>query len=957
MMKKFFLLVAVAVVCTAFAKPVTLVRDGKASAVIVISDNAGDVAKNAANILSEHLKKISGAEISIVKESAAPAGTKIFVGATRAAAKAGLGVDNFVQEAWQIKVIDGNIYFAGGENDGKVFHEFLPGVSYKQTQKIWADNGFYRLTRRGPIYAVVKFLDRQLGVRWLWPGELGTVVPKMSTITVPENYSLAGKPAFLWRKYRIGSDINALRKDPRISADLKDLTFTPEALKSYYNDLTRYLLIHQEGDSCPTPAAASHIDGVSGKLFKKHPDMFAMREDGKRTYFHGQGRLRWCVTSPKVEKYYLDTWDGGEWLGIGEGDTRGFCRCKECMKLDAPQPKGFSGYSTTNRYIDLAKRVRAKAMKRNPNAKIAILMYMDYIMPPTVEKDLSWMYGKFVPYGSGMACNYPMKEADHKLIMRTWDNWGKTGIMMNYRPNYLLTGYAIPALDIRQSGEMLRHAAANGMKGFDYDSLRGNWATKGPMLYMHLRLGTDPDMTIEAIMKEYYSAFGPAAELVEKYFNYWIDYTRKHALGGGVGFMAAHTAAEYYTPAVFDVPAKILDEALKAAEASPDKIYAERVKFIQLGLRHGKLCVEFSHLFKANKFTASREKLDEIIAFRKKYGKTGFAGLNGLSSTEARGYKTLVSFMKGKFYHVDAPGITAKKIDRKVFHKLTLRPSKWALSIPKGKKSGLVIRKYDVGKNNSFVEAVLGINCKLIRQTNKVSISFDDKNYTVVAENVAKKSINLTKYVKGKSSFYVRFEAVRKANSNLADSPMALLSYSMNYALKNPEEQVARPKVDTSGKWYDFNTQWGFKKDIFNKGLDKADMMPETFDLSKWIKVTVPARLETTPVGPYLGYGFYGAKFKIPADWAARSLDIVFHGVDEQAWVYVNGKLVGEHSEKSEKVDIGVLWDEAFIVKVKPEDIRPGKDNVIVVKIHNIKGAGGIWKDVKMRPVDASAYL
>ena len=48
MMKKFFLLVAAAVVCTAFAKPVTLVKDGKASAVIVISDNAGDVAKNAA---------------------------------------------------------------------------------------------------------------------------------------------------------------------------------------------------------------------------------------------------------------------------------------------------------------------------------------------------------------------------------------------------------------------------------------------------------------------------------------------------------------------------------------------------------------------------------------------------------------------------------------------------------------------------------------------------------------------------------------------------------------------------------------------------------------------------------------------------------------------------------------------------------------------------------------------
>ena len=134
-------------------------------------------------------------------------------------------------------------------------------------------------------------------------------------------------------------------------------------------------------------------------------------------------------------------------------------------------------------------------------------------------------------------------------------------------------------------------------------------------------------------------------------------------------------------------------------------------------------------------------------------------------------------------------------------------------------------------------------------------------------------------------------------------------------------------------------------------------MMPETFDLSKWIKVPVPSRLDATPIGQYCGYGFYGAKFKLPADWAARDVHFLFHAIDEQAWVYVNGKQVGEHSEKSEKVDIGVLWDEPFIVKVKADDLRPGKENVIVVKIHNLKGASGIWKKVQFRPVDASAYL
>ncbi len=958
-LKSLFFTLLLILSVTLSAKPLTLVKNGKAASTIVIADDASEVAKTAAAELAKHLEQISGAGLPIVTESKNPAGTKIYVGATKAAAAAGLSPDKFLEEAWQIKAVNGNLFISGGENNGKIFYsKYAKNVPVKKSQIAWNDNGFYRLTRRGPIYAVVKFLDKELGVRWLWPGKLGTVIPKKSTITIPENYSLAGAPAFLYRKYRIGGVVNGyLRNYYKFSDDIKTLSFTDDALKSYYTDLTRFLLIHQEGDSRAVPAAASHIDGVSRKLLKKNPAMFAMREDGKRTYFHGQNRIRWCPSSPDVEKYYLDTWDGGEWIGIGEGDTRGYCRCKRCMALDKPQPKGFAGYSTTNRYIDLARRVREKALKRNPDVKIAILMYMDYIMPPTNATDLSWMYGKFVPYGSGMDCNYPMKESSHKLIMRTWDNWGKTGIKMNYRPNYLLTGYAIPALDIRQSGEMLRHAAANGMCGFDYDSLRGNWATKGPMLYMHLRLGTDPDMSIAQIMKEYYSAFGPAAKLIEEYFNYWIDYTANVIKGGGVGFMAAHTAAEYYTPEVFNKPARILEEALKIAEKSSDKIYAERVKFIQLGLRHGKLCVEFSHLFKNNKFTPAREKLNEIIAFRKQYGKTGFVDLVNITMTEARGYKTIGNFMKGKFLHLDTPGLTAKKVDKKSFHKLTLRPGKWALSISKGKKSGTAVRKYFAGNNNHFVEGHFTVKAKLNKVTNKVSISFDDREYILLGTNVANKTFNITKYIKGKNLFYLRFDAERTPGSDIKTSPMTMTTYSLNYALANPEEQKARPKVDMSGDWRDFNPQWGFRKDIFEKGLSKTDMMPETFDIAKWIKVPVPSRLDATPIGQYCGYGFYGSKFTIPADWAARDVHFLFHAVDEQAWVYVNGKQVGEHSEKSEKVDFGVLWDEPFIVKVKAEYLRPGKENVIVVRIHNLKGASGIWKKVQFRPVDASAYL
>ena len=36
----------------------------------------------------------------------------------------------------------------------------------------------------GTLLAVYNFLDCQMGVRWLWPGKLGEVVPKVSTIRI-----------------------------------------------------------------------------------------------------------------------------------------------------------------------------------------------------------------------------------------------------------------------------------------------------------------------------------------------------------------------------------------------------------------------------------------------------------------------------------------------------------------------------------------------------------------------------------------------------------------------------------------------------------------------------------------------------------------------------------------------------------------------------------------------------
>ncbi|MFA6931603.1 MAG: hypothetical protein WCT05_14860, partial [Lentisphaeria bacterium] len=55
---------------------------------------------------------------------------------------------------------------------------------------------------------------------------------------------------------------------------------------------------------------------------------------------------------------------------------------------------------------------------------------------------------------------------------------------------------------------------------------------------------------------------------------------------------------------------------------------------------------------------------------------------------------------------------------------------------------------------------------------------------------------------------------------------------------------------------------------------------------------------------------------------------------------------VGEHSVQSEKKTIGALWDRPFTIQVAAEYLRPGEDNVLVIRVHNAVSNGGIHKEI-----------
>ncbi len=162
------LLLCVTMICQAnqgvTSKAVCLVEDGE----LVAGLAELSVGNPAAERLVSVLRRVTGPDLS-----AGRAGVTLCVGRA-AAEQAGVDLESFgLGEEGYVILADTSKVVIAGLND------------------------------RSTDYAVSTFLERCAGVRWYWPGELGTVIPKRSAIAVPAG-QVVERPAF-WIRW-VGND-------------------------------------------------------------------------------------------------------------------------------------------------------------------------------------------------------------------------------------------------------------------------------------------------------------------------------------------------------------------------------------------------------------------------------------------------------------------------------------------------------------------------------------------------------------------------------------------------------------------------------------------------------------------------------------------------------------------------------------------------------------------------------
>jgi hypothetical protein len=628
---------AFAPVCGAAAGSPLLVQDGRATAVIVLPDQPNAVERYAAQELRDHVAKATGATLPVVSETELrgdlPPG-RIYLGRTRAAQAAGLEGQKLPRETFVLRTADRALFVVGHDAAGDPLD---------------------RDTSAGTLFGVYEWLERDLGVRWLWPGDLGTFVPTTRTLAC-RAVDVTVQPALFQRHVRPGLGFTS--GNPALG-------FTAKAAEEYARVQTVFLRRHRMGRSERMTYGHAFTDWWE-KYGQEHPEWFQLVE-GKRGPAKAGARYAMCVSNPGLHQKIVALWRerggatrtaGPSFINAVENDILGQCECEPCRAWDGPTPPDAMKYYAPNfkvygsrfvsdRYARFALAIQQLAARENPNVVVIGYVYFNYFQAPTspVQLNENILLG-FCPSAGW----YPRTDDEHDWYKRQWAGWRQTGARLFFRPNYFLDAYSMPFIFAHQFADDFQHGVRHGMVATDFDSLTGQWAIQGPNLYLLMRLHVTPAESPDRLLRDYYAGFGPAAAAVQAYFEYWERYTMDHrklimdvfydrvAIRWRTWAKAPHRV---FPPECFGPGEALLAKA--AGAAAGDAAAAARVDFLRVGLTHAKLCTEVARRLTladpAATAEGGKDALRELLAFRRTHEQKWFANLNHNSWVEDLSWK------------------------------------------------------------------------------------------------------------------------------------------------------------------------------------------------------------------------------------------------------------------------------------------------------------------------------
>jgi len=446
---------------------VQVVVDGKPAAVIVTPAQVSEPVGRGVKDLARYIAQSTGAQLK-VEQASAPGRVEIHVGQTEYVKSLNLPLQDLGTDGFMIAFPAADrVVLVGGSDSGSEF-------------------------------AAYEFLERYVGVRWLFPDELGTQVRKNRGLTVPMeqvvsrpvfisrttggNYSVPGKPGYDW--------LNRMRRHWTIQGHHNfDKLFAPD------------------------------------KYYEQHPEFYPLI-DGKRQKPDAEGYVWQPVldapgiveAAVKAIDQYFDENPASTSYPLGINDNNDFGRPAKFRNS-----VGLEDYS--DYYFNFTNQVIEGVLKTHPDKWFGCLAYVGVTDPPREIK----VNPRMVPYICIDRQGWASEEGRKRDMERT-EKWREAAPVLGwYDYIYGDDMYRIPRVYPHLMGEYLKYGSEHGVKAVYAELYASSAWIDGPKLYVFMKLLWDPSTDVDRTLAEWYRlAVGEkAATPLAEYYRLWEGYWMK----------------------------------------------------------------------------------------------------------------------------------------------------------------------------------------------------------------------------------------------------------------------------------------------------------------------------------------------------------------------------------------------------------------------------------------------
>ncbi len=487
MKKLLLLLLAVSALLVSGASP--LFSGKKSDWQIVISPEATSTEELAAKELQHYLKKISQAELKIVRSKSVPSGKAIVIGTPESLPELPAETKEFPEgvsgnDSLRVKSAGGNLYLTGN----------VP---------------------RGALYAVYTFLKNVLGVRWMFAGKNGEFVPAKNRFELPE-LDIYEAATFKYRGFHLcgihyDKDMETWMSRNKINIMRSDPVGTSKWRRAW-NDERIAKGLHM--------MFSTHNVAIRDKkVFAEHPEYFALA---------GNKRMmdQLCWSNPDVEKIMIDRlisyckdYPKVEIINLSAADNMNYCRCEKCSKKPVH-----------DLWFEFYNRMASGVQKVFPKVKFATIAYQAYKKVPQCDMSSS-AFVEYCMYDRCYVHRYGQCQMNDKALANVVQ-WQKKGLPI------LIYGYEFDIFKPKAQAPFY-YMISDQMKKFHAAKIAGLITETSPVnrrsakqpkgelpganhnklgLYLYAATLWDCNVDPDAVIKEYSEAvYGKAAPFMTKY--------------------------------------------------------------------------------------------------------------------------------------------------------------------------------------------------------------------------------------------------------------------------------------------------------------------------------------------------------------------------------------------------------------------------------------------------------